>query len=140
MKCKHPNWSVGKCSNDVKIKLFHTDCTIYCGIFWHEATMRDSHRFRVSYNNSLRKLFNLPYDIVVAVLVVGLYMGPNHLCCVAPHLLLFFSVSHVTFYKFTSSRHFLIFYIQIYIKIIFYKTSMSIFVLHKISTSILQFL
>ncbi len=38
----------------------------------------------------------------------GLYMGPNNLCCVALHFLLFFSVSHVTFYKnFTSSRHFL---------------------------------
>ena len=53
----------GKCSNDVKIKLFHTYCTtLYCGIFWYEATVRESRRLRVSYNNSLRKLFNLPYD------------------------------------------------------------------------------
>ncbi len=30
--------------------------------FCHEATIRDSHRLRVSYNNFLRELFNLPYD------------------------------------------------------------------------------
>ncbi len=40
--------------------------------------------------------------------LIGLYMGPNNLCCVTLHFLLFFSVSHVTFYKnFTSSGHFL---------------------------------
>ncbi len=74
---------------------------------------------------------------------IRLYMGPNNLCCVTPHFLLFFffSVSHVTFYKnFTSSRHRpFILSIYIYIIIILYKTCMSIFVFYKISMSIVPF-
>ena len=68
-------------------------------------------------------------------------MGPNNFCCVARHFLLFFSVSHVSFYKnFTSSRHFLKeIYIYIYIITILYKAFMSFFVFYKISTPILQF-
>lgn len=53
----------GKCSSHVNIQLCRTYCTtLYCGIFRYEAIKRDSHRFRVSYNNYLRKLYNSPCD------------------------------------------------------------------------------
>ncbi len=76
------------------------------------------------------------------ILGLGLYMGPNNLCCVTPHFLSFFRcpmslyirnlLPHVTFYN--------MLYFDVYSIIIFYKTFMSIFVFYKISMSILQFL
>ncbi len=67
-------------------------------------------------------------------------MGPKNLCSVTPRLNFFFSVSRVTSYKnfYFVMSHFK--NIIHYIIIMFYKTSMSIFVFYKISMSILQFL
>ncbi len=44
-------------------------------------------------------IIGLPSAIRQGKSLLGLYMGPNKLCCVTPHLLLSFSVPHVTFYK-----------------------------------------
>ncbi len=73
--------------------------------------------------------------------MVGLYMGPNNLCCVTPHCLSFFLfpmslfiinlLRRVTFYN--------MLYIEMYIIIMFYKTFRPIFVFYKISMLILQF-
>ncbi len=43
--------------------------------------------------------------------IIGLYMGPNNLCCVTPHsLLFFFCLMSVNFYKnFILSRHLLLY-------------------------------
>ena len=49
------------CSYDVKCHLFKTFCSnMYCCSFWFKSTKGQLNKLRVSYNNSLRRLLNLP--------------------------------------------------------------------------------
>ena len=50
----------GKCSPEVKCKLFDSYCTsLYCSQLWFQSSKTVFHK-RVSYNNSLRRLLHLP--------------------------------------------------------------------------------
>ena len=49
------------CSSEIKCMLFKTFCyTIYGSALWSTFTMTTLNRFRVNYNNILRRLFNVP--------------------------------------------------------------------------------
>ena len=49
------------CSYDVKCMLFKTFCTnLYCCKFWYMSAATSMNRLNISYNNSLRRLLNLP--------------------------------------------------------------------------------
>ena len=50
-----------KCSPDVKCYLFKTYCcNLYCAPFWYDSTIAVMKNLKVAYNNSLRRLLNLP--------------------------------------------------------------------------------
>ena len=49
------------CSYDVKCMLFKTFCAnVYCAQFWYMSSATSIRKLKVSYNNSLRRLMNLP--------------------------------------------------------------------------------
>ena len=51
----------GKCSPEVKCKLFDSYCTsLYCYELWFNSSKTVFNKLRVSYNNSLRRLLHLP--------------------------------------------------------------------------------
>ena len=51
----------GKCSPEVKCKLFDSYCTsLYCSELWFNSSKTVFNKLRVSYNNSLRRLLHLP--------------------------------------------------------------------------------
>ncbi len=115
---------------------FHKGCCLSPNIKVTQTTLT-----RSSIGHLFRFLRKNP-KVLLALAQIGLYMGPNNLCCVTPHFLSFFLcpmslfirnlLRHVTFYN--------TLYILMYIIIIFNKVFMSMFVFYKISTSILQFL
>ena len=50
-----------KCSLDVKFYLFKTYCcNLYCAPFWYDSTKAAMKNLKVAYNNSLRRLLDLP--------------------------------------------------------------------------------
>ena len=62
----------GKCTLNTKLELFRSYCTnMYCGIFWHDATKKSLTKLRVSYNNSFRRLFGLPYNCSASEMFVS---------------------------------------------------------------------
>ena len=49
-----------KCSIEVKLHLFQSYCTnLYCSHLWYIYTKTQLNKLRITYNNSLRRLFNL---------------------------------------------------------------------------------
>ena len=49
-----------KCSIEVKLHLFQSYCTnLYCSHLWHIYTKTQLNKLRITYNNALRRLFNL---------------------------------------------------------------------------------
>ena len=63
----------GKCTLNTKLELFRSYCTnnMYCGIFWNDATKKKSlTKLCVSYNNSFRRLFGLPYFCIASEIFV----------------------------------------------------------------------
>ena len=50
-----------KCSYDIKCMLFRSFCTnLYCSQFWYHSSQSILRKLKISYNNSLRRLLNLP--------------------------------------------------------------------------------
>ena len=50
-----------KCSIDVKCYLFKLYCSnLYCSSFWYDSSKRAMKKFKIAYNNSLRRLLALP--------------------------------------------------------------------------------
>ena len=50
-----------KCSPGVKCYLFKTYCcNLYCAPFWYDSTKAVMKNLKVAYNNSLRRLLDLP--------------------------------------------------------------------------------
>ena len=51
-----------RCSPDVKCQLFNTFCTnLYCPQLWYDGTKGPVNKLNIAYNNSLRRLLNIPY-------------------------------------------------------------------------------
>ena len=50
----------GKCSPEVKCKLFDSYTSLYCSELWFQSSKTVFNKLRVSYNNSLRRLLHLP--------------------------------------------------------------------------------
>ena len=49
-----------KCSTEVKLHLFQSCCpNLYCSHVWHIFTKTQLNKLRITYNNALRRLFNL---------------------------------------------------------------------------------
>ena len=49
-----------RCSIEVKLHLFQSYCTnLYCSHLWHIYTKTQHNKLRTTYNNALRRLFNL---------------------------------------------------------------------------------
>ena len=60
-----------RCSTDVKLCLFQSYCAnMYCSHLWFNFTKRRMNRLRVSYNNSMRRLFNLHYRCSASAMFV----------------------------------------------------------------------
>ena len=60
-----------RCSTDVKLCLFQSYCAnMYCSHLWFNFTKRRMNRLRVSYNNSMRHLFNLHYRCSASAMFV----------------------------------------------------------------------
>ena len=50
-----------KCSPDVKRMLLKSFCSnMYCFTMWYNCTVNAMRKLRISYNNSLRRLLNIP--------------------------------------------------------------------------------
>ena len=51
-----------RCSPEVKCQLFNTFCTnLYCPQFWYDGTKGPLKKLNIAYNNSLRRILNIPF-------------------------------------------------------------------------------
>ena len=61
------------CSPEVKCQLFNSFCTnMYCPQFWYNGTKCSINKLKVAYNNSLRRLLNIPYYSSASSMFVNL--------------------------------------------------------------------
>ena len=76
----------GKCSQDVKVRLFKTFCSnIYCGHLWQHFNKSTFSKLNVAYNNVFRLLFKFPRGESISNMYVS--VGIDHFTVIVRNMI-----------------------------------------------------